>query len=42
MFAGEMTMTVKLADVVSGTEVTLFYENVPPGKRPKENEAGSR
>ena len=41
-FAGEMTMTVTLADVEGGTEVTLQYDNVPPGIRPEDNEAGSR
>lgn len=41
-FAGEMTMTVLLADVEGGTEVSLLYENVPMGIRPEDNEAGSR
>ncbi len=41
-FAGEMTMTVLLADVAGGTEVSLLYENVPTGIRPEDNEAGSR
>jgi uncharacterized protein YndB with AHSA1/START domain len=41
-FAGEMTMTVLLAEVDGGTEVTLLYENVPKGIRPEDNEAGSR
>ncbi len=41
-FAGEMTMTVTLADVDGGTEVTLLYENVPTGIQPDDNEAGSR
>jgi uncharacterized protein YndB with AHSA1/START domain len=41
-FAGEMTMTVTLADVEGGTEVSLLYENVPVGIRPEDNEAGSR
>ena len=41
-FAGEMTMTVLLAEVEGGTEVTLLYENVPVGIRPEDNEAGSR
>ena len=41
-FAGEMTMTVTLADVEGGTEVTLQYDNIPPGIRPEDNEAGSR
>lgn len=41
-FAGEMTMTVTLADVDGGTEVTLRYDNVPAGIRPEDNETGSR
>jgi uncharacterized protein YndB with AHSA1/START domain len=41
-FAGEMRMTVMLADVDGGTEVSLLYENVPVGIRPEDNEAGSR
>jgi hypothetical protein len=35
-------MTVLLAEVDGGTEVTLLYENVPKGIRPEDNEAGSR
>lgn len=41
-FAGEMKMTVMLADVDGGTEVSLLYENVPTGIRPEDNEEGSR
>jgi hypothetical protein len=41
-FAGEMRMTVMLADVEGGTEVSLHYENVPMGIRPEDNAAGSR
>jgi uncharacterized protein YndB with AHSA1/START domain len=41
-FAGEMTMTVTLADAAGGTEVSLQYDNVPTGIRPEDNEAGSR
>jgi uncharacterized protein YndB with AHSA1/START domain len=41
-FAGEMTMTVLLRDVEGGTEVTLVYDNLPPGIRPEDNEAGTR
>jgi uncharacterized protein YndB with AHSA1/START domain len=40
-FAGEMTMTVVLADVEGGTEVSLVYDHVPIGIRPEDNEAGS-
>jgi uncharacterized protein YndB with AHSA1/START domain len=41
-FAGEMRMTVMLADVDDGTEVSLLYEDVPTGIRPEDNEAGAR
>ena len=41
-FKGEMTMTVKLADVDGGTEVSLHYENIPSAIRPEDNEEGSR
>jgi uncharacterized protein YndB with AHSA1/START domain len=41
-FAGEMRLTVTLADVEGGTEVALLYEDVPPGIRPEDNEAGTR
>jgi uncharacterized protein YndB with AHSA1/START domain len=41
-FAGEMKMTVTLADVDGGTQVTLLYENVPAGISPEDNEEGSR
>ena len=41
-FAGEMRMTVRLADADGGTEVSLMYENVPAGIRAEDNEAGSR
>jgi uncharacterized protein YndB with AHSA1/START domain len=41
-FAGEMTMTATLDDVAGGTQVTLDFENLPPGLRPEDNEAGSR
>ena len=41
-FAGEMTMTARFADVEGGTEVSLFYGNVPAGVRPEDNEMGSR
>jgi hypothetical protein len=30
-----------LAEVEGGTEVSLLYENVPPGISPEDNEAGS-
>jgi len=39
---GEMTMTVTLAEVDGGTEVSLRYDGVPRGIQPEDNEAGSR
>ncbi len=41
-FAGEMRMTVRLADVDGGTNASLLYENVPLGIRAEDNEVGSR
>jgi uncharacterized protein YndB with AHSA1/START domain len=41
-FHGEMTMIVTLEPVPGGTEVTLAFENLPPGLRAEDNEAGSR
>ena len=41
-FAGEMRITVTLADVKGGTEVTYRCENIPEGIRPEDNEAGCR
>jgi uncharacterized protein YndB with AHSA1/START domain len=41
-FAGEMRITVQLADVEGGTEVTYLCEDIPPGVRPEDNEAGCR
>ena len=41
-FFGEMTMTVTFEEVSGGTEVTLVFENLPPGLRAEDNEAGSR
>ena len=41
-FAGEMTMTVSLADVDGGTEVTFVCEDIPAGIRPEDNEQGCR
>jgi uncharacterized protein YndB with AHSA1/START domain len=39
---GEMTMIVTLEPVPEGTEVTLLFENIPPGVRPEDNDAGAR
>ncbi|HEX6071116.1 MAG TPA: SRPBCC domain-containing protein [Longimicrobiaceae bacterium] len=41
-FAGEMTMTVMLADAPGGTEATLEFTNLPPGLRPADNDEGAR
>ena len=41
-FAGEMTLTVTLADADGGTEVSLLYEHLPPAIRLEDNEAGTR
>lgn len=41
-FFGEMTIVVTLEEVSGGTEVTFLCENLPPGLRAEDNEAGSR
>ena len=41
-FAGEMTVTTTLAPTGSGTTVTIRCDNIPPGIRPEDNEAGCR
>ena len=41
-FAGEMTMVVTFEERDGGTEVTIVFENIPPGIRPEDNEAGTR
>jgi uncharacterized protein YndB with AHSA1/START domain len=41
-FAGEMTVTTTLASAGSDTKVTMLCENIPPGIRPEDNEAGCR
>ena len=40
--SGEMTMTATFDEGTGGTEVTLLFENLPPGLRPEDNEVGSR
>jgi hypothetical protein len=37
-----MTMIATFEEVLSGTEVTLVCENLPPGLRAEDNAAGSR
>ncbi len=39
-FAGGMTLTTNLIAVPGGTEVTVRCENVPPGIRPEDHQAG--
>ena len=40
---GEMTLTATFDEEASGTTtVTLLFENLPPGLRPEDNEAGAR
>jgi uncharacterized protein YndB with AHSA1/START domain len=41
-FFGEMTVVVTFDDVPGGTEVTILCQNLPPGLRAEDNEAGSR
>jgi uncharacterized protein YndB with AHSA1/START domain len=41
-FAGEMVVCTTLAPAGSGTEVTMRCENIPPGIRREDNEAGCR
>ena len=40
-FAGEMTMVITLEEH-EDTEVTMLFEDIPPGIRPEDNEAGTR
>ena len=40
--SGEMIMVVTLEERDGGTEVTILFENIPPGIRPEDNEAGTR
>ncbi len=37
-----MTMTPTFEEVSGGTEVALMFENLPPGLRAEDNEAGAR
>jgi len=41
-FSGEMTLTATFGEVSGGTEVTLVFENLPPGLRSEDNDAGAR
>jgi hypothetical protein len=37
-----MTIVITIDEVPGGTDVTFACENLPPGLRPQDNEAGSR
>ncbi|MBN8939359.1 MAG: SRPBCC domain-containing protein [Rhizobiales bacterium] len=39
---GEMTMTVTFEAASGETEVTLLFDNLPPGLRPEDNDTGAR
>jgi uncharacterized protein YndB with AHSA1/START domain len=41
-FLGEMTLVATFEEVSGGTDVTIVCENLPPGLRAEDNEAGSR
>lgn len=41
-FRGEMTIVWTFEEVSGGTEVTVLFQNLPPGLRAEDNEAGSR
>jgi uncharacterized protein YndB with AHSA1/START domain len=41
-FSGEMIMVVTFESRDTGTEVTILFEQIPPGIRPEDNEAGCR
>jgi uncharacterized protein YndB with AHSA1/START domain len=41
-FGGEMIHTISVAPAGGGSQVTLAFENLPPGLDPADNEEGSR
>lgn len=41
-YAGQMFMVVTFENTDDGTEVTIWFENIPPGIRPEDNDAGTR
>jgi uncharacterized protein YndB with AHSA1/START domain len=41
-FSHEMTMVVTFEKKDGGTEVTIVFENIPPGISPEDNDAGTR
>ena len=40
-FGGEMRLTVTFDAVAGGTEVTLAFDDIPPGIRPEDNDEGA-
>jgi uncharacterized protein YndB with AHSA1/START domain len=41
-FSGTMIMVVTFEDKDGGTEVTILFENLPPGIRPEDNQTGTQ
>jgi uncharacterized protein YndB with AHSA1/START domain len=41
-FTGPMLMTVTLEDRDGATDVTIAFDQIPPGIRPEDNDAGTR
>ena len=41
VFGGEMSMTITLEPVATGTSVRLAFADLPPGLRPEDNDAGA-
>lgn len=41
-FSGEMIMEVTFEAAEGGTRVSILFEDIPPGIRPEDNEAGTR
>lgn len=41
-FAGQMFMVVSFENADHGTRVTIWFENLPSGIRPEDNDAGTR
>ena len=41
-FGGEMRLTVTIEPVDGGSEVTLAFDDIPPGVRPEDNDTGAR
>jgi hypothetical protein len=41
-FSGEMTMLVTFEERDGGTDVTIQFDDIPPGILPEDNEAGTR